>query len=80
MGNLTYNISDKTGNLIGASVVDGSEDIVLINSSGIIIRISVSDISSIGRVTSGVKLMRVNEDDSLISFSKIIDEEDENEE
>ncbi len=79
MGNLTYKVSQKTGSLIGASVVDGTEDVVLINSSGIIIRISVADISTIGRVTSGVKLMKVKEGDKLISFSKIIDEEDDEE-
>lgn len=80
LGNLTYKISEKTGAIIGASVVDGTEDIILINSSGIIIRISVSDISVIGRVTSGVKLMKVNEEDRLISFSKLIEEEEDAEE
>ncbi len=80
MGMLTYKISEKTGNLIGATIVEGGEDLILINSSGIIIRISADEISSIGRVTSGVKLMRVNDEDSLISFSKIIDEEIETEE
>ncbi len=77
MGNLTYKINEKTGKLIGGLVVEGDEDIVLINSSGIIIRISVADISTIGRVTSGVKLMKVREEDCLISFSKIIDDDEE---
>jgi DNA gyrase subunit A len=71
-GILTYKITEKTGNLIGATIVDEEDDIILINKEGTIIRISVNEISSMGRVTSGVTLMRVDDEDSkVVSLAKV---------
>ncbi len=72
-GMLTYNTTAKTGKLIGAAVVDDSDELILINSAGVIIRIKTADISVVGRNTSGVKVMRVGEADQLVAFAKIID-------
>ena len=78
----TYNINKKTGALVSARIVTDEEDVMLINSNGIIIRISVKDISTSGRSTSGVTLMRTKGDDKLIAMAKIDTSEknDENEE
>jgi len=78
----TYNISEKTGKLIGAVVVNDEYDIMMINSNGIIIRLKVEDISVSGRSTSGVTLMRSKDDTSIISIAKVLPElhEEESEE
>ena len=67
----TYNITSKTGTLISARIVLEDEEIMLINSNGIIIRISVSGISTSGRSTSGVTLMKTKDDVKLIAMAKI---------
>ncbi|GAB1475958.1 DNA gyrase subunit A [Bacillota bacterium] len=80
-GLLTYNKSkfDKTGALIGAMVVNEQDEILLINSDGIIIRIRAYEVSKLGRTTQGVKIMRVEEDGNIIALAKVIrdDEQDE---
>jgi DNA gyrase subunit A len=78
----TYNISAKTGCVVSARIVTEEEDIMLINSNGIIIRINVADISTSGRSTSGVTLMRTKGEDRIIAMAKILSEEksDETEE
>jgi len=74
----TYNITEKTGQVISARIVTEEEDIMLINSNGVIIRIKVEDISTSGRSTSGVTLMRTKGDDRIIAVAKILtDSEDE---
>ncbi len=76
-GIITYNTKEKTGNLIGAMVVDGTEDVILINSKAVIIRIRVSEISIYNRYTSGVKVMKIEDESKLIAIAKIIEEEKE---
>lgn len=78
-GLITYNLSGKTGNLIGAVVVDDSDELMIINDNGVLIRIRVEDISVSGRITSGVRLMRVDENTKLVSLAKIHDSESEEE-
>ncbi len=77
-GILTYdkNKFEKTGQLIGAVAVDDDDEVFLINSEGIIIRIKASDVSVTGRATQGVKIMRVEEGSRLISMAKAIKEEE----
>ncbi len=60
-----YKIVDKTGDLVGAKLVHDDRDIMLITTGGIIIRLAVSDISVIGRNTSGVKLMNIDKDSDI---------------
>ena len=77
-GMLTYDKSKfkKTGHLIGATTVEADDEIMLINSDGIIIRISAGEVSQLGRATQGVKIMRVAEDANIISMTKVIKEDD----
>ena len=76
-GILTSKITSKTGRLVGMKVVRENDEIMLINMAGIIIRINVNDISVMGRSTQGVKLMKIPENDSLVSLAKISGELDE---
>ena len=64
-GVLCYKITEKTGCLVGAKLVNDGREIMLITTEGIIIRMSVDDISIIGRNTSGVKLMSIDVDSDI---------------
>ncbi len=76
-GVLCYKITEKTGNLVGAMLVNDGREIMLITTEGIIIRMSVDDISVIGRNTSGVKLMSIdqNSDIKVASIAKVRESE-----
>lgn len=76
-GMLTYDKSKfkKTGELVSAMVVGQDDEVLLINSDGIIIRIKASDVSVFGRATQGVKIMKVKEAANIISVAKVINEE-----
>ncbi|WP_079412738.1 DNA gyrase subunit A [Alkalithermobacter paradoxus] len=71
----TYNVTDKTGLLVGAKMVKQDDEIMLLNTDGVLIRLKVQDISVLGRVTSGVKLMRTQEETYIVSVAKIVTEE-----
>ena len=81
-GMLTYDKGKikKTGELVGALSVKEDDEIMLINSDGIIIRMSVSEVSILGRATQGVKLMKVDDDANIISIAKVVRHEEEEEE
>ncbi len=70
-GVLCYRILEKTGNLIGAMAVEQDDEILMINTDGIIIRMSCENISVLSRITSGVKLMKLNENDMVVSVAKV---------
>jgi len=76
----TLNISEKTGNLVAIKNVDDSNDLMIINKSGITIRMAVKDLRVMGRATQGVKLINIKEDDSIAAVAKVMHEEDSNEE
>lgn len=78
-GLLTYDKTkfEKTGELIGAMVVNDTDDVLLINSDGIIIRINAGEVSRLGRTTQGVRIMRVNDDANIITMAKAIREDEE---
>lgn len=61
-GNLCHKLTEKTGLLVGAKLVREDQEMLLITNTGVVIRISVSDISKYGRLASGVKLMRIERD------------------
>ncbi len=67
----TLNITDKTGKLVAIKEVSDTDDLMIINKSGITIRLSVSKLRVMGRATQGVKLIRLNEDDEIASVAKI---------
>jgi DNA gyrase subunit A len=78
-GLLTYDKAKfkKTGKLIGAMVVDDDDELLMINSNGVIIRIKASDVSVLGRATQGVKIMKVDEGNSIISMAKVVKEDED---
>ena len=81
-GLLTYDKAKfkKTGELVGAIVVDDDDDVMLINSDGVIIRVPAKEVSKLGRATQGVKIMNVGDDVDIIAISKVArDDEDEKE-
>ncbi len=73
-GNLYYRITAKTGDVVSFKLVSPDQDLMLITNGGIIIRLRVQDISEIGRVTSGVKLMGLDKDTKIVSIAKIREE------
>lgn len=76
-GVATYNKTKfaKTGELVGATLVSDDDEIMLINSNGVIIRIRANEISKSGRTTQGVKIMKVEDGDEIVSFAKVLDED-----
>lgn len=75
----SYKITEKTGNVMGLSMVNDNEELIMVTSQGIIIRIRVKDISTVGRVTQGVKLVNLEENTTVVSMAKISEEYIENE-
>ena len=71
----TYNIKDNTGPLINAKVVDKDDGVMMISFFGTVIRLGVSDISTMGRTTQGVRLMKMGDGDRVVSVAKTIVEE-----
>lgn len=78
-GVLTYKVTERTGSLISIKIVNDSDDIILISSDGTIIRLSVKDISILGRNTQGVTLMRMPSGVNIVSVAKVAEVEDEEE-
>ena len=66
-----YKITEKTGNIVGVKAVNQENEIMMITTEGIIIRMKVEGISVLGRVTSGVKLMNLDEDITVASIAKV---------
>ncbi len=75
-----YKITEKTGNVVGVKAVNDDNEIMLITTEGIVIRISCSDISILGRITSGVKLMDLDENISVASIAKVREKTENTEE
>ena len=71
-----YKITEKTGNVVGVKAVNDDNEVMMITTEGIIIRIACSDISILGRITSGVKLMNLAEKVSVASIAKVREKED----
>ena len=66
-----YKINEKTGNVIGVKAVDDTREVMLITDEGIIIQLKCSDISTLGRITSGVKLINLDEGVKVATISKV---------
>ena len=75
-GVITYKITPKTGDIVGIRIATDEEDVMLITDNGTVIRLNVKDISSLGRATQGVTLMRTNEG-KVVSIEKISADEGE---
>ncbi len=76
----TLNITDKTGDLVAIKQVDDNFDLMIMNRSGLTIRMHVADIRQQGRATQGVKLINIKDNDSIASVVEISKEEEETEE
>ena len=74
-----YKIVEKTGFVIGAKAVNDNNDIMLITKGGIVIRMAVDGISTLGRITSGVKLMNIDEDAVIAQIAKVRESENQGE-
>ena len=72
-----YKITEKTGNVVGVKAVDLDDEIMIINTGGIIIRMKCDNISSLGRVTSGVRLINLPDGDTVASIAKVRKGDDE---
>lgn len=75
-----YKITEKTGNVIGVKAVKSDNEIMLITTEGIIIQLMVSDISTLGRITSGVKLINMDDDIKVASIAKVRESSNKTEE
>ena len=78
-GLITYKVNDKTGNLIGVTIVNDEHDLLIITDQGVIIRVSASEIPTLSRATSGVRLMR-SKNAKIVDFALTDHETDEPEE
>ncbi|MCB0512893.1 MAG: DNA gyrase subunit A [Bacteroidetes bacterium] len=76
-GVTTLNITDKTGELIAINAVDDDNDLMIINKSGLTIRIGLDTIRTMGRNTQGVSLIKLKENDAIAAVTKIAKEEEE---
>ena len=74
----TLNITEKTGSLIAIKDVTDNDDLMIINRSGIIIRLAVTDLRVMGRATQGVRLIKINEGDAIAAVAKVEVEEGTN--
>jgi DNA gyrase subunit A len=72
----TINITDKTGNLVGIKSVTDANDLMIITKNGIAIRMNVSDLRVMGRATQGVRLINIQDSDSIAAVTKVDHEED----
>ncbi|MDM1354886.1 DNA gyrase subunit A [Myroides marinus] len=73
----TMNITDKTGLLVSINAVTDADDLMIINKSGLTIRLKVSDLRVMGRATQGVRLINIKGNDSIAAVCKVMREEDE---
>jgi DNA gyrase subunit A len=75
----TINVTEKTGELVAIKDVTDNDDLMIINKSGIVIRIGVSDLRVMGRATQGVRLITFKGDDAIASITKVEHEEETDE-
>ena len=79
IGTKTLNRTSKTGEIVGGRVVYPEHELMLTNASGMIIRVTVSGISSMGRNTQGVKIMRLDDNDRIVALARVISKAEEDE-
>lgn len=76
-GMICYKPNEKTGDLVGAELVNGNEDIMIINEKGSVIRLEIKDIRVMGRSANGVRMMKMEDDVKVASITKIKDDDDD---
>jgi DNA gyrase subunit A len=80
MGIIGHKVSKKTGNVVGALIVEPGDEIIVIASDGILIRTRVDEISSYGRSTQGVRIMRVRGDGKVSGIARVVESDEESSE
>ena len=75
-GVIGMKLTEKSGALVGIRIVDEDDEIMLITLEGIMIRISVADVSVMGRATQGVRVMRLNKDDNFVALARVVKNEE----
>ena len=73
-------ITDKTGNVAAAKIVSELDDLLITTRNGIVIRLPISDVRIMGRATQGVKVIRLDDNDSIADVAVVRKDEDEEEE
>ena len=73
----TISVTEKTGNLVAIKNVTDNDGLMIINKSGIAIRMAVEDLRVMGRATQGVRLIKVREDDSIAAVAKVMNDDEE---
>jgi DNA gyrase subunit A len=73
----TISVTEKTGQLVAIKNVTDTDDLMIINKSGIAIRMAVDSLRVMGRATQGVRLIKVREDDSIAAVAKVMKDDDE---
>jgi DNA gyrase subunit A len=73
----TINITDKTGSLIAIKSVLDNDDLMIINKSGLIIRLAIAELRVMGRATQGVRLIKLRDDDAIAAVAKVVNEDEE---
>jgi DNA gyrase subunit A len=76
-GMIGMRVLPKSGKLVGVMVVQEDDEVMMITMEGIMIRVSVDEISTMGRATQGVKTMRIMEEDKVVAIARVINREDE---
>jgi len=79
VGIITQKTTDKVGQVVGTRMVADEDDLMIITSKGQVIRMPAKNISVLGRNTQGVRLIKVNDDEKVVSFSPLVEEQDEDE-
>jgi len=77
LGKINYKVNDVKGRVCGVKIVNDDEDLILISTEGVIIRIAVSDVNIMSRYASGVRVMRLSENDSVVTFARAEHAEEE---
>lgn len=77
MGIIAMKVTQRTGNVIGAVEITDADEVVLVNSDGVLIRISAKGISTIGRATQGVKLISLKKEQRLMGLARVVERETE---
>ncbi|MCX6231564.1 MAG: DNA gyrase subunit A [Bacteroidetes bacterium] len=75
----TINITDKTGSLIAIKSVLDNDDLMIINKSGLIIRLAIGELRVMGRATQGVRLIKLRDDDAIAAVTKVVNEDEDEE-
>lgn len=75
VGVINIKITEKNGDVIGVQIIDNKDELIFITQIGILLRLKAKEINIIGRNTQGVRIMRLNKDDKLISLAKVFEQE-----